>query len=102
MNRVRAALLSLLVGYFAHPGASAQEHPGPRTSASQPTAQFALHLKPPADYSQESIVVNQYFTSVRFETSGASETRLNTRIRIQDDDAAPSEAASLISPPHSP
>src|ERR1700678_4415362 len=39
----------------------------------------------PADYSQEPFVIEQYFTTARFENDGSSGRNLAVRIRVQRD-----------------
>src|SRR6202167_2860910 len=39
----------------------------------------------PADYSQEPFVIEQYYTTARFENDGTSERTLAVRIRVQSD-----------------
>src|ERR1700691_4762713 len=39
----------------------------------------------PADYSQEPFVIEQYFTTARFENDGSSDRNLAVRIRVQSD-----------------
>ena len=40
---------------------------------------------PPADYSQEPFVIEQYHTTARFENDGTSERDLAVRVRVQSD-----------------
>jgi Flp pilus assembly protein TadD/transglutaminase-like putative cysteine protease len=45
----------------------------------------ATQKSQPADYSQEPFVIEQYYTTARFENDGTSERNLAVRIRVQSD-----------------
>ena len=71
MNRLGVALIFILCMPLA---AAPQQQPA--------TAQ------PHADYSREPFVIEQYFTTARFENDGTSERDLTVRIRVQSDAGA--------------
>ncbi len=71
MNRLGVALIFIL----CMPLAAAPQQ--------QPTA-----TQPHADYSREPFVIEQYFTTARFENDGTSERDLTVRIRVQSDAGA--------------
>jgi Flp pilus assembly protein TadD/transglutaminase-like putative cysteine protease len=60
-----------------------------RESPAQNSSPAATKLAPqklqPADYSQEPFVIEQYYTTARFEDDGTSERTLAVRIRVQSD-----------------
>src|SRR5271168_2138522 len=75
-----AALCALL---FASSAAAQQAN---STHNKAPTAaNSAAQKSPPADYSQEPFVIEQYHTSARFENDGTSERDLAVRVRVQSD-----------------
>jgi tetratricopeptide (TPR) repeat protein/transglutaminase-like putative cysteine protease len=58
---------------------SPAQNPSPAPSKAAPQKLQA------ADYSQEPFVIEQYYTTARFETDGTSERTLAVRIRVQSD-----------------
>src|SRR5271154_527754 len=75
-----AALCALL---FASSTAAQQAN---STHNKAPTAaNSAAQKSPPADYSQEPFVIEQYVTTARFENDGTSERSLAVRIHVQSD-----------------
>jgi tetratricopeptide (TPR) repeat protein len=54
-------------------------------NSSSATAKPAPQKLQPADYSQEPFVIEQYYTTARFENDGTSERTLAVRIRVQSD-----------------
>jgi Flp pilus assembly protein TadD/transglutaminase-like putative cysteine protease len=82
-----AASCILLFSSAASAQQSARWHKLPSTvipSASQKSPS-AGPQPPPADYSQEPFVIEQYYTTARFENDGTSERDLAVRIRVQSD-----------------
>jgi Flp pilus assembly protein TadD/transglutaminase-like putative cysteine protease len=75
-----AALCALLFSSFAAAQQSNSAH-NPSPAATKSAAQKSL----PADYSQEPFVIEQYYTTARFENEGTSERTLAVRIRVQSD-----------------
>jgi tetratricopeptide (TPR) repeat protein/transglutaminase-like putative cysteine protease len=54
-------------------------------NSSSAAAKPAPQKLQPADYSQEPFVIEQYYTTARFENDGTSERTLAVRIRVQSD-----------------
>jgi tetratricopeptide (TPR) repeat protein/transglutaminase-like putative cysteine protease len=82
---LRPGLLSILV--LAIPVAAQQPPAQPVTapaSAQSGTAPIAPSQSP-ADYSQEPFVIEQYYSSARFENDGTGERGLSVRIHVQSD-----------------
>lgn len=69
MNRACAALLGLLIV----PAAAFAQLPAATTASP----------KPRADFSREPFVIEQYFTSARFENNGTGDEILRVRVRVQ-------------------
>lgn len=75
-----AAVCALLCPSLAAPQQSNSTHSAP-PSATKPAAQKSQT----ADYSQEPFVIEQYYTTARFENDGTSQRDLAVRIRVQSD-----------------
>jgi len=75
--------VSLCAVLFSSSFLAAQESPA--QSASPAARKPAPQNLQPADYSQEPFVIEQYYTTARFETDGTSERTLAVRIRVQSD-----------------
>jgi len=75
-----AALCALLSASLA----AAQQSDSPDNAAPAAT-KSAAQKSQPADYSQEPFVIEQYYTTARFENDGTSERDLAVRIRVQSD-----------------
>src|SRR5277367_4607865 len=73
-----AALCALL---FASSAAAQQSNSTHNAAPTAPTS--AAQKSPPADYSQEPFVIEQYVTTARFENDGTSERNLAVRIHVQ-------------------
>ncbi len=76
--------LGLLVFFLPALSTFAQQQPAPngsRTSVEASTAQKTTA----ANYSQEPYVIEQYYTTARFENDGTTERDLAARIRVQSD-----------------
>src|SRR5271156_809578 len=80
MTRFWAGLLGLL---FCAVTIAAQQSPPP--APPPPVAPAPTDKSAPADYSQEPFVIEQFFTTARFENDGTSERTLKVRIRVQSD-----------------
>ena len=80
MNRFGAALFFFLC--LAIPVLS-QNNPAP--PAAPGVAVPTVPADRPADYSQEPFVIEQYFTSARFESDGTDERDLVVRMRVQSE-----------------
>jgi len=65
--------------------AAATQQSNSTRSATPVTAKSAPQNSAPADYSQEPFVIEQYFTTARFENDGTSDRTLAVRIRVQSD-----------------
>lgn len=76
---------SLGLVFFAllAPTVEAQNASAPKNSDSQTEASRAP--KQPTDFSQESFVIEQYYTTAKFENDGTSQRDLAVRIRVQSD-----------------
>jgi tetratricopeptide (TPR) repeat protein/transglutaminase-like putative cysteine protease len=82
MIRARLALCFLCLACAA----GAQDAPTTTAqSAAAPRAKSAVPQAAPADFSQEPFVIEQYFTTARFENDGTGEFDLTERIRVQSD-----------------
>ncbi len=82
MNRFCPALVCLAILPIA---VRAQERPAPaRGSESKPP----ISTEKPPDHSREPFVIEQYFTSVRFENDGTGERDIAVKARIQTDAGA--------------
>jgi Flp pilus assembly protein TadD/transglutaminase-like putative cysteine protease len=75
-----AAVCALLCPSLAAPQQSNSTHSAP-PSATEPAAQKSQT----ADYSQEPFVIEQYYTTARFENDGTSQRDLAVQIRVQSD-----------------
>jgi Flp pilus assembly protein TadD/transglutaminase-like putative cysteine protease len=75
-----AALCALL---FASAAAAQQSNSIHNTASAAPKS--AVQKSPPADYSQEPFVIEQYVTTARFENDGTSERNLAVRVHVQSD-----------------
>jgi len=75
-----AALCALL---FASSAAAQQSNSTHNAAPTAPTS--AAQKSPPADYSQEPFVIEEYITTARFENDGTSERNLAVRIHVQSD-----------------
>src|SRR5271167_3217151 len=75
-----AALCALL---FASSAAAQQSNSTHNAAPAAPES--AAQKSPPADYSQEPFVIEQYITTARFENDGTSERTLAVRIHVQSD-----------------
>ncbi len=86
MKGFRVAILCVF-GFVS--GAAAQQNsapPAPATTEAHKSSALPTTQNPPAaDYSQEPIVIEQYFTKVRFENDGTGERDLSVRVRVQSD-----------------
>ena len=86
MKGFRVAILCVF-GFVS--GAAAQQNsapPAPATTEAHKSSALPTTQNPPAaDYSQEPFVIEQYFTTVRFENDGTGERDLSVRIRVQSD-----------------
>ncbi|MFZ3217816.1 MAG: DUF3857 domain-containing protein [Candidatus Acidiferrales bacterium] len=71
------ALLSVTFAAAQQPDSTHQLPPATVKSAAPPSS--------PADYSQEPFVIEQYYTTARFENDGTGERDLSVRIRVQSD-----------------
>src|SRR5271155_5278557 len=65
--------------------AAATQQSNSTRSATPVTAKSAPQNSAPADYSQEPFVIEQYFTTARFENDGTSDRTLAVRVRVQSD-----------------
>ena len=92
MHRTSAAVLCLLAAPLA---AVAQGRPAPAAPAAGPTGQSSSSENTAADYSQESLVIERYITTARFENDGTGERDVVARIRIQSD-AGVQELGELV------
>jgi Flp pilus assembly protein TadD/transglutaminase-like putative cysteine protease len=81
MTRFFASALCALL--FA--SLTAAQQPGSTQQAAPAASKPAAQKSQPADYSQEPFVIEQYYTSARFENDGTSERDLAVRIRVQSD-----------------
>jgi tetratricopeptide (TPR) repeat protein/transglutaminase-like putative cysteine protease len=81
MTRLYAAAFCALL--FASLAAAQQsnstQNPSPAATKTAP------QKSSPADYSQEPFVIEQYYTTARFENDGTSERDLAVRVRVQSD-----------------
>jgi Flp pilus assembly protein TadD/transglutaminase-like putative cysteine protease len=75
-----AAFCALLFSLVAAAQQSNSTH-----SASPAATQPAAQKSQPADYSQEPFVIEQYYTTARFENDGTSERDLAVSIHVQSD-----------------
>jgi Flp pilus assembly protein TadD/transglutaminase-like putative cysteine protease len=75
-----AALWALVFSSLAAAQQSNSAH-----NASPDAAKAATQKSQPADYSQEPFVIEQYYTTARFENDGTSERDLAVRIHVQSD-----------------
>jgi Flp pilus assembly protein TadD/transglutaminase-like putative cysteine protease len=76
----KAALCALLFSSLA----AAQQSNSTQNPAPSVTKPAAPKSQPP-DYSQEPFVIEQYYTTARFENDGTSERDLAVRLRVQSD-----------------
>ncbi len=75
-----AAFCALLFSSLAAAQQSnSTQNPSPAATKTAP------QKSPPADYSQEPFVIEQYYTTARFENDGTSERDLAVRVRVQSD-----------------
>jgi len=66
--------------------ARAQNGPTPPASSENPSAtKTEAQKQTPADYSQEPFVIEQYFSTARYENDGTGERDVAVRIRVQSD-----------------
>jgi tetratricopeptide (TPR) repeat protein len=82
MNRLGAVPLVLIIVSLM----TGAQSSAPRSSA--PTTSVAASTPPQApaqDYSREPLVIDQYFTKVRYENDGTGERDLAVRVRVQND-----------------
>jgi Flp pilus assembly protein TadD/transglutaminase-like putative cysteine protease len=75
-----AALCALLFSSLA-----AAKKSNSTQNASPAATKPAAPKSQPADYSQEPFVIEQYYTTARFENDGSSDRNLAVRIRVQSD-----------------
>jgi Flp pilus assembly protein TadD/transglutaminase-like putative cysteine protease len=79
-RRYAAAFCALLFGSLAAAQQSnSTQNPSPAATKTAP------QKSSPADYSQEPFVIEQYYTTARFENDGTSERDLAVRVRVQSD-----------------
>src|ERR1700734_3254638 len=76
----KAALCALLFSSLA-----AAQQSNPAQTASPAATKTVPQKSSSADYSQEPFVIEQYYTTARFETDGTSERDLAVRVRVQSD-----------------
>jgi tetratricopeptide (TPR) repeat protein len=81
MNRFWAAALFLFIFSSNLAAQQSPSTPIPPPSATPPAPQKS----DAADYSQEPFVIEQFFTTARFENDGTGERDLSVRIRVQSD-----------------
>jgi tetratricopeptide (TPR) repeat protein len=84
MNHLCSAALSLLL--LAAAASGSQSSP-PLDRTSHP-ASLLSQEQAAAAYSQEPFIIEQYFTTARFENDGTGERDLSVRIRVQNDAGA--------------
>jgi len=82
MNRVVMTLVCLLC--LAIPALS-QDSQAPPSPPGLPAPPAVPAEKQSTDYSQEPFVIEQYFTTARFESDGTNERDLVVRMRVQSD-----------------
>ncbi|MGH9691464.1 MAG: DUF3857 domain-containing protein [Candidatus Acidiferrales bacterium] len=88
MNRLLGVGLCLLsCSAFAVAAAQSQATP-PIELPSQTGSAASSAMQTPRPYSQEPFVIEQYFTTARFENDGTGERDLSVRIRVQNDAGA--------------
>src|SRR5271156_6833195 len=75
-----AAVCALLCASLA-----AAQQSNSTQNASPAVRKSAAQKSQPADHSQEPFVIEQYYTTARFENDGTSERDLAVRIRVQSD-----------------
>src|SRR5580693_119459 len=75
-----AAVCALLCSSLA-----AAQQSNSTQNASPAVTKPAAQKSQPADYSQEPFVIEQYYTTARFENDGTSQRDLGVRIRVQSD-----------------
>jgi tetratricopeptide (TPR) repeat protein/transglutaminase-like putative cysteine protease len=75
-----AGLCALLFSSLA-----AAQQPNSAHNTSPAAAKSATQESSPADHSQEPFLIEQYYTTARFENDGTSERTLTVRIQVQSD-----------------
>ncbi len=70
---------------FALSSTAAAQQNSAASAAPQSSAKPADQKSQPPDYSQEAVVVEKYYTTVRFENDGTGERDVSARIRVQSD-----------------
>ena len=91
MNRIVAgALVAWLAALILSGAARAQAPALPPLPAPTPAQASAPQTTPattpaPADYSREPFVVEQFYTTARFENDGTGERDVSARVRVQSD-----------------